>query len=69
MNSAHEPVPTEQLFVHAQWVRRLAIRLVNDPNLADDVVQDTWVAAMEKPPRGDVGTLSVKAWLAKVVHN
>lgn len=58
----------EQLLVHAQWVRRLARQLVSDPDLAEDAVQETWVAAMRQPPRGDASSPSVRAWLAQVLR-
>jgi len=54
------------LLVHADWVRRLARRLVLDAAQADDVVQETWVAALERPP-GDARNL--RGWLARVVAN
>ena len=69
MTSSSEPMHPEQLLIHAQWVRGLAMRLVEDSNLADDVVQDTWVAALRRPPRGGLEPSSVRAWLARVVRN
>ena len=54
------------LLVHADWVRAVARRLVAEASAADDVVQDTWVAALERPPRRG-GNL--RAWLAQVVRN
>jgi hypothetical protein len=36
----------ETLLEHATWLRRLAASLVGDPASADDLVQDTWVAAI-----------------------
>ena len=60
-------VEIEQLLTHAEWVRRLARRLVDDPSMADDVEQETWLNAVRKPPakRG----ADVRPWLARVVHN
>ena len=43
--------------------------MVSDPSVADDVVQETWMTALERPPKGEVGSSSVKAWLARVVRN
>jgi len=43
--------------------------MVSDPNVADDVVQETWIRAMERPPKGDVRSTSVRAWLARVVRS
>ena len=56
----------EELLTHSSWIRRLAERLVDDPSLADDLVQNTWVAALDQPP-AEVHNL--RAWLARVVQN
>ncbi len=56
----------EDLLTHAEWVRGLAGRLIRDADQAEDVVQATWLAAVERPvsvrrdPRG---------WLAAIVRN
>ena len=55
----------EDLLAHADWVRRLAHSLVRDPATADDVVQETFLAALERPPQ----VKSARAWLAGVVRN
>ncbi len=60
------PPDVEQLLRHARWVRALACRLVADPGRADDIVQDTWVAALEHGPREEH---SIRAWLGRVVAN
>ena len=60
-----QAVTSEELLVHRRWVRSLARSLIADPALADDVEQQTWVAAIEKPPR-QAG--NVRAWLARVVR-
>jgi len=47
-------------------MRRLAVRLVRDEHVADDVVQQAWLSALKSPPmRSD----SVRGWLATVVRN
>ena len=51
---------------HAAFVRRLARRLVHDETAAEDLVQDTWVAALERPPEREGG---LRAWLARVLRN
>ena len=56
----------ETLLEHATWLRRLAAGLVGDRALADDIVQDTWVAALGSPP-GQGHPL--RPWLARVVRN
>ena len=40
----------EELLVHAGWLRALALRLVRDNDVADDLVQETWVATMHRTP-------------------
>ena len=59
------PITTEALLSHASWVRKLARRLVRDPGLADDLVQDTWLEAVENPPRNGA---SARGWLATVLR-
>lgn len=59
------PVDIEALLRHREFVRRLARRLVRDDARADDVVQETYVAALKNPPR-HAGAL--RAWLATVVR-
>jgi RNA polymerase sigma-70 factor (ECF subfamily) len=56
----------ELLLSHSEWVRRLAHSLVADSNRADDLVQRTWVAALEHPPGEHV---PLRAWFAGVLRN
>ncbi|MBZ0153516.1 MAG: hypothetical protein K8J09_18480, partial [Planctomycetes bacterium] len=48
----HDPTPTPPAAALAEmaWVRALARSLLHDPSLADDVAQDTWLAAQTSPP-------------------
>src|SRR5688572_15101425 len=66
-SSKHDPT-VEELLAHAGWMRSLARGIVGDPELAEDVVQDAWVAALDRPPapRSPAG---LRAWLARVVAN
>ncbi|MEM8884182.1 MAG: sigma-70 family RNA polymerase sigma factor [Planctomycetota bacterium] len=57
--------PTE-LLAQTDWIRTLARRLVYDPSEVDDVVQETWVAIVRRPP---LRTVPVRCWLAAVVRN
>lgn len=59
------PIPIERLLEHRAWVRSLARRIVGDDARADDLEQQTWLAAMERPPRG----ATPRAWLGTVVRN
>ncbi len=56
----------EDFLAHADFVRGLARSLIADASRADDVVQETWIAAFRRPP-SKAG--SVRAWLARVVRN
>jgi RNA polymerase sigma-70 factor (ECF subfamily) len=62
-----------ELLEHQVWVRDLARRLVRGPSEADDLVQSTWVAALERPPApegaSEVGPERARQWLAAVVRN
>jgi RNA polymerase sigma factor (sigma-70 family) len=55
-----------QLCHNAAWLRRLALTLVGDMSLADDLVQQVWLTALRAPPRLE-GT--ARPWLAKVARN
>jgi RNA polymerase sigma-70 factor (ECF subfamily) len=61
-----QAIPHEILLGQAGFLRRLARDLVRDPQAADDVLQDVWVAALEHPPRHE-GNLH--GWLAAVLKN
>lgn len=54
----------DRLLRHQAWLRRLAARLVGE-GAADDLVQETWLAAMNRPPDP---ARPVKPWLAGVVR-
>src|SRR5262245_20550915 len=56
----------ETLLGHADFVRALARALLSDPDSVEEVVQRTWIAALERPP-ATAGTL--KGWLSTVVRN
>ncbi len=48
------------LSAHAPWIRSLALRLVRDTARADDLVQETFLAALEQRPapgRSDRGKM------------
>ncbi len=65
MGAPHES-DFESLLAHSGWLASLARRLVRDPTLADDLVQDTWCAALSAP-RTDLQ--SERGWLATLLAN
>jgi RNA polymerase sigma factor (sigma-70 family) len=70
MGSNRRPAPLpprpEDLRAHTTWLRRLAVRLVGSSSLADDVAQETWVAACANPP---ARAEAWRSWLRTVLHN
>jgi RNA polymerase sigma factor (sigma-70 family) len=57
--------PIESLLLHDRFVRALARRLLSDWHAAEDVSQETWIAALE----AGGAAASVPRWLASVVKN
>ncbi len=60
------PLNPELLLEHLEWMRRLARSLVGDEARANDVVQQTLLIALERPPRNQEAAPS---WLKKVMRN
>ncbi len=58
-------VDAELLVEHRSFMRELARRLVMDDHRAEDVVQETCLAALRRPPRAE----TLRPWLARVVRN
>ncbi len=65
MNLETLQVSLEALESHRDFVRSLARQLVADPNDANDIEQETWLAALRTPPRRE-GPL--RPWLARVAR-
>ena len=61
---ASSTASTEDLLLHAGWLRRFAVALVKDLDAADDIVQDTLVAAWQRPAEN-----TGRPWLARVARN
>ncbi len=66
METSLETTRVEDLLAHAEWLRRLAGRLVG-PNDLEDLLQETWKAALRSPPRGEPE--DARPWLARVLRN
>ena len=56
----------ELLLRHQEWVRALARRLVADPATADDIAQETLLAAATRAP---AGLREPRGWLRRVAQN
>ena len=59
-------VVEHELQRHGDALRALAGALVRDPNVADDAVQEVWLAALQRPPRHQS---ALGGWLATALHN
>ena len=55
-----------ELLEHVDFVQKLARRLARDESRAQDLVQETWLAALEGRPAAGSG---MRAWLARVLRN
>jgi RNA polymerase sigma factor (sigma-70 family) len=66
MGGRESETTAEELLAHAGWLRRLALRLVADADVADDLVQETWIAAARNAPET---RQSLRPWLAKVLRD
>jgi len=56
----------QELLAHVAWVRRLATQLVAGAADADDVAQETWRRALERPPQH---AHQLRHWLALAARN
>jgi len=66
MSTPFDDLGATRLLQHASWLRSLARTLVLDPSRAEDLVQETWLAALRRRPAGD---RSLRPWLATVLRN
>ncbi|MFG0316749.1 MAG: sigma-70 family RNA polymerase sigma factor, partial [Planctomycetota bacterium JB042] len=56
----------DDLLRESAWISGLARSLVRDGQAADDLVQETWLSALRRPPRD---ARSPRGWLATVLRN
>jgi len=66
MSSPSQTATLAELLSHSEWLRGLARRLVVDEAAADDLVQETWLAALANPP---MAGRSPRPWLAGIARN
>lgn len=55
-----------ELLAQMRWARALAQDLIKDPHAAEDLSQDLWVKALERPPRAGA---SPRGWIFRVLRN
>jgi RNA polymerase sigma factor (sigma-70 family) len=60
------PRDPEPLLAHTTWVRKLALHLCADVHAAEDAAQETWAAALRRPPRDPERT---RGFLARTLRN
>jgi len=67
MSPSHS-IDVELLLAQTSWVPAMARHLVRDADLADDLAQATWAAALEHAPRTG-SSRNLRAWLFVVARN
>ncbi|MFT5287312.1 MAG: RNA polymerase sigma-70 factor (ECF subfamily) [Planctomycetota bacterium] len=61
------PLPSAKFLLdHVSWIRELAKHLVADESYREDLVQETYVQALQQPPED---ALRIRQWLATVMRN
>lgn len=60
------PTDLTALLGHTRWLRALARSLAADPHGAEDLAQDAWVLALERPPDLD---RPVRGWFATLLRH
>jgi RNA polymerase sigma factor (sigma-70 family) len=66
MRADNPTIDANELLAHVAWLQRLAARLVESTASAEDLVQDTFVAALRFPPDA---ARPARPWLAQVLRN
>lgn len=59
-------ITPEALLAEAAWLKRLALSLAGDSDDADDLVQESWIAAWRRAPDT---SRSLRPWLGKVLRD
>lgn len=66
MNNSGNELTAQTLLEQSDWMRGLARALVRDSAAAEDLVQDTWLAALRGRPDA---TRDLRPWLGRVMRN
>ncbi|MCC6408398.1 MAG: sigma-70 family RNA polymerase sigma factor [Planctomycetes bacterium] len=61
-----EPSPLDEVLAEEGFIRSLARKLARDDELANDVFQETLLAAIKRPRKSNA---PLRSWIARVVHN
>lgn len=69
LDGGAEELDPARLSGHYDWVRSVARNLVRDPWSAEDVTQETLMAALAAPPRDVPDEQRMRAWLGRVAFN
>lgn len=68
--AALDPANIESIYrAHVGPCHRLAVRVVRDPHLAEDVVQDVFASVVSNPGRFDPARGSLSTWLLTLTHH
>jgi RNA polymerase sigma-70 factor (ECF subfamily) len=67
--SASAALDRDELCAQLDWVRAVSRSLVRDPWRAEDVAQETLLAALAAPPRQAADAKQMRAWLGRVAFN
>jgi DNA-directed RNA polymerase specialized sigma24 family protein len=63
------PDPAQELRADAAWLRRLALGLAGDLHRGEDLAQEAWVAALERPGGPPAAEDARRAWLTGVLRH
>ncbi len=68
MTARERAIRHEELLANLGWVQGLALRLMRDAGLAEDVAQETMARALERPPRTAHSGAPLRAFLATLTR-
>ncbi|HVS11050.1 MAG TPA: sigma-70 family RNA polymerase sigma factor, partial [Planctomycetota bacterium] len=66
MDPSTRSFTADELLAESRWLQALARSLVKEPDAAEDIVQETWLAALRRRP---AVRESLRPWLARVLRN
>lgn len=66
MSETHDNIELNELLDHTDWVRAIARGLVGNPSEVEDLIQESWLEVIRRPP---ASRRNLRAWLRQVVTN